>query len=92
LLDDIFDSVLAHLCIRHGIVPTDGIPLEIVEEFNALLGVVLSQARADGKIGDYTMVAERDGEKMNITITVDAIGKIENFDVECGVGTIDTLK
>jgi hypothetical protein len=92
LLDDVFNRLLADLCIRHGIVPTDGIPLEIVEEFNLVLGEALSQARVEGKIGDYTMVAIRDSDRMEININVNVVGKIEHFDVEFGVGTLDILK
>jgi hypothetical protein len=87
-----FDRLLADLCIRRGILPVDGIPLEIAEEFNALLGEALSQARAEGMIGDYTMVATRDGGRMEICVNVSTIGKIENFETKCGVGTIDSLK
>jgi hypothetical protein len=33
----IFNEFLAGLCISRGILPVDGIPLEIVEEFNAFI-------------------------------------------------------
>jgi hypothetical protein len=88
MLKDDLDHLLANLCTEHGIFPFDGVPLVIAEEFNALIGDALAQMRAAGKIGNYEMIATRDGDKMNIEIRVDAIGKIEKFDVECGVGVI----